>query len=660
MRAESFEAVHCPVCGMQNAACACSFHDKCAFVSAPVVIRGWGHFTSRFANKARYGRNGTIRLTMWANVPAHGEMKVLERSLPAKNFLYQDKTYLSIMRRKAVHGLGLSVHMPRVDAPLFATAEATDFLNLHHQYVVSSAMAARKRRATSFATVSRLTGEPHAENGTSSCKAGRSNPAHLLEVSPASVQQLADHYAADMPGNGLPTANDGHRNPRFEECTASFMTSSFNCAPTAEHDTRFLRSWEAPFAADEMPSAQLDCQAAEHPSAPERTFALEGRSPPNTAARAVASNACMIDGSLPQTSMWDSNTSLPLELETVIDCNTFALGASVPAPSQCFPSNSGSVCSLDGDFDLPSTVKGNPMSAVLDRDSNLVPDHSSLLDLLGHVDAFDEQGHDIARAQGLGTFAGHAHGMYASTESQQPQTSQDIQGQRETQVNMDGPLSAEHSLGKHIDESAGQLATRQRRVSKRPRRHSATSTGLGSVLVSDIGNRHGAIQGNVADDRKHVCTRCGVRFKNRGDLQRHVKVVHEKKKSFSCNECGKQFGHSGHLNRHKASHRGERRFRCDKCGCSFFQASHLASHIEHIHSASRGRQHECSLCRLRVTSVHELRAHLHTDHQVMRCPVPTCGMLFGSNAALDAHSQFHNPISLTFVEDHLQGFASAE
>lgn len=120
------------------------------------------------------------------------------------------------------------------------------------------------------------------------------------------------------------------------------------------------------------------------------------------------------------------------------------------------------------------------------------------------------------------------------------------------------------------------------------------------------------IQTEEDEERKHACTLCKSRFKMRGDLLRHVKIVHQGKKMFTCPTCGKQFGHSGHLNRHISSvHLQQRRFKCQLCGFHFFQASHLQSHINHIHN-NANKQFECNHCGIRLKNRSTLRTHSYT------------------------------------------------
>ena len=48
----------------------------------------------------------------------------------------------------------------------------------------------------------------------------------------------------------------------------------------------------------------------------------------------------------------------------------------------------------------------------------------------------------------------------------------------------------------------------------------------------------------------HTCEHCGQRFATSSRLEKHVDVVHLKKKNFQCERCDKLFYHSGHLEQH--------------------------------------------------------------------------------------------------------------
>lgn len=146
-------------------------------------------------------------------------------------------------------------------------------------------------------------------------------------------------------------------------------------------------------------------------------------------------------------------------------------------------------------------------------------------------------------------------------------------------------------------------------------------------------------------ERKHCCTRCSAHFKMRGDLQRHVRTVHEGKKQHECTTCGRRFGHSGHFNRHiESMHLNLRKHACKLCGDRFYQASHLQSHIAHVHD--RKKPFECGICALRLATESGLRNHLRNLHQAedaFHCPVPSCSAGFVLATDLARHVARHHP-----------------
>lgn len=91
-------------------------------------------------------------------------------------------------------------------------------------------------------------------------------------------------------------------------------------------------------------------------------------------------------------------------------------------------------------------------------------------------------------------------------------------------------------------------------------------------------------QGN--GERKYKCTDCPDRkFKVKGDLQKHIKIVHHNIRDHICPECGYKFGEKGNLNRHQKRHEGKRDFICPVPGCdgAFVLKDGLKRHQKHVH-----------------------------------------------------------------------------
>ena len=57
-----------------------------------------------------------------------------------------------------------------------------------------------------------------------------------------------------------------------------------------------------------------------------------------------------------------------------------------------------------------------------------------------------------------------------------------------------------------------------------------------------------------AHERPHACDLCDARFTRRGDLERHIKVVHNKDRPFKCSKCHRAFGDKKNLRWHLSNH----------------------------------------------------------------------------------------------------------
>lgn len=133
MTANVFEAASCPQCYLPASACQCSFGSRSPCTAIQVTTHSWSHFVGRFSRK---GRSGTVLLTMSANMPQLGMVEIVNNEVPVVNVLQQGNSeYMNLMRRKAVHALGVTVIMPRGDTHLAAARIEQDYLDLHNGYV---------------------------------------------------------------------------------------------------------------------------------------------------------------------------------------------------------------------------------------------------------------------------------------------------------------------------------------------------------------------------------------------------------------------------------------------------------------------------------------------------------------------------------------------
>ena len=65
---------------------------------------------------------------------------------------------------------------------------------------------------------------------------------------------------------------------------------------------------------------------------------------------------------------------------------------------------------------------------------------------------------------------------------------------------------------------------------------------------------------------------CEMSFAQKGQLKRHVKVIHQQIRPFECDQCKKTFTKKNHLKGHvKAVHQKIRPFECVQCKKTFAQ-----------------------------------------------------------------------------------------
>ena len=81
-----------------------------------------------------------------------------------------------------------------------------------------------------------------------------------------------------------------------------------------------------------------------------------------------------------------------------------------------------------------------------------------------------------------------------------------------------------------------------------------------------------------AGDKPYKSDICGKGFRQREDMQRHIRT-HTGDKPYTCDICDKGFGQNQNLQRHIRTHTGDKPYKCDVCGKVFSQNSSLHRHI---------------------------------------------------------------------------------
>lgn len=486
MRADLFEAACCPACGQIGKQCRCSFESYAPSTAVRKSTHTWNQFSGSFMYKARLG---TVKLRMTAVLSSNVEMCVIDNEVPVVNVLQKgDTEYMRLLKRKAVHGLGINVVMPRADTFVMAQSVEHDFIDLHNSYIT------RKRiRGT------------EAEDAAGA---------------------ILDEAVADQPFS----------------LDLSLAGNMFADTPD---DRNYADSLES---VDEMLSI---CPGI-----------FSTATPPHILSKGTKDKALSIERV--------SSPLLPDLRDTM----------------QGFPPKVGR--ELTSDLLLGATFSTSSDSkAALQacRQGDIVDDIEQILSSSN------------AQAEAIET----RPDMKKPLELLQPGEGKSIECADTSATTVAATVT-------ESDEQAvvnrGQLAEMQSRATTAKK---AKTSAKRSKKLTDS-------EDSGADgDKKHACTVCASRFKMRGDLLRHVKIVHEGKKMYTCATCGKSFGHSGHLNRHISSvHLQQRRFKCQFCGFQFFQASHLQSHIAHIHAEKKA--FSCEECGFRASDHSGLKIHVEEKH----------------------------------------------
>lgn len=161
------------------------------------------------------------------------------------------------------------------------------------------------------------------------------------------------------------------------------------------------------------------------------------------------------------------------------------------------------------------------------------------------------------------------------------------------------------------------------------------------------------------------CALCVMRFRNRNQLQKHVKNVHKKisctmcsfahrnedyvmlhmnlhegRSENQCRFCNKVFTAKSSTIRHMEAHMDTKKYQCDKCGLCFSQMTMLYTHkLQHEAEENPLR---CEICKQIFKTIRTYRHHMVT-HRADR-PRHTCeycGKTFTERYTLKVHKRAH-------------------
>mmetsp|Transcript_18251 Transcript_18251/g.31625 ORF Transcript_18251/g.31625 Transcript_18251/m.31625 type:complete len:209 (+) Transcript_18251:219-845(+) len=84
-----------------------------------------------------------------------------------------------------------------------------------------------------------------------------------------------------------------------------------------------------------------------------------------------------------------------------------------------------------------------------------------------------------------------------------------------------------------------------------------------------------------------ACKLCGVEFRRRHDLQKHIKTIHAEKRGYECHVCLARFKRRHHMENHcRQVHEMAERVACKHCQKMFSTDSSKRRHIRVVHAST--------------------------------------------------------------------------
>lgn len=150
-------------------------------------------------------------------------------------------------------------------------------------------------------------------------------------------------------------------------------------------------------------------------------------------------------------------------------------------------------------------------------------------------------------------------------------------------------------------------------------------------------------------ERKHTvkdatCDICHKPF-SKNTLESHKRVVHESA-SYMCSHCPRMFKSKFSLNRHQDEHEDKvrERVKCQICGVTFKHKYILTKHIDSVHTTEAPVA--CDVCGKKFKSKHHLWSHKSDTCNNRRFDCTICGRVFKVKVRLTEHMTTHTGKSL--------------
>jgi hypothetical protein len=93
----------------------------------------------------------------------------------------------------------------------------------------------------------------------------------------------------------------------------------------------------------------------------------------------------------------------------------------------------------------------------------------------------------------------------------------------------------------------------------------------------------------------YACPLCAAAFGREGNMRKHVRSVHEKRKDHACTHCSSAVGTASSLTTHvRTVHEKRKDHACPHCAAAFGTAGNLTVHVRTVHE--KRTDHSCPHC----------------------------------------------------------------
>lgn len=164
-------------------------------------------------------------------------------------------------------------------------------------------------------------------------------------------------------------------------------------------------------------------------------------------------------------------------------------------------------------------------------------------------------------------------------------------------------------------------------------------------LPNSVENKTNKLESSSISEKKNeeievqipFCQFCQKPFSTKGNLNNHIKTIHQGIRLYACTYegCDKRYSNRSSLDVHIRNHLGQKPFQCDVCLKCFNEKGNLKTHKK-FHSANR--PFKCNICEKTYKTKGHLKDHIKVQHEKLEkflCKV--CGKDFARFSSLQSH-----------------------